>query len=67
MASGVLVTNVIEEKSKKIEPLVRPAWQKHFTPEQWENLGQENRENFVLKHMLAEMIVDTSTCLENCV
>ena len=64
---GVLVTNVQAEKNKKEQYLIKPSWQKHFTPDQWENLGQDGRESFLLKQTIAEMMLDMSSCLIECV
>ncbi len=68
--TGVLVTDIGEEqnKDKIIEAIdtqgrVKHGWEKHFTPEEWKTLGQENRENFEIKMLLSEMISDMSRCL----
>ena len=61
--SSILVTGTNEEKNTKQERLVKISWERHFTREQWLAYSQEERETFILKDTLAEIILDLDKCL----
>lgn len=65
MNSGeALITGTQEEKRLVQDGhLITQPWMKHYTHEQWIDMGSEARKEFVQREMLVEMVVDMSDCL----
>lgn len=64
---GVLVTGTQEESHSRKERLVKQNWEKHFTRDQWNVLTKEEKESFLLRDCLMEMLLDMDQCLVRCV
>lgn len=60
--NGVLVTGTLAEKPKQ-ERLIIQNWERHYSREQWTALSKEERENFLLKCTLSEIVMDLDGCL----
>jgi hypothetical protein len=58
---GSLVTEVLVTKQNNY--LVKEAWEKHFTQDQWNRLSTEAKQDFSYKELLNEMTDDMMGCL----
>lgn len=62
-SAGVLVTGILAEKASPQERLIKQNWERHYRREQWIALSKEEREAFMTKYTLAEIIIDLDQCL----
>jgi hypothetical protein len=60
---GVLVTGTQTEKAAPQERLVKQNWERHYSREQWIALNKEEKETFLIKSTLTEVVIDLDQCL----
>lgn len=61
--AGVLFTGTNDERAAAQERLIKHRWELTFSPNEWNALSREEREEFLLKDLLSVVTMDLDKCL----